>query len=169
MLCENCNHNKAVLSVKEILLGQEKNTFYCESCAIEKGFSDVLYSHHLHMESLITSLLEQDKHLEEIDWKEKICNCGYTLDDFKKNGILGCPQCYVTFKPVIMNLFDQLFGTHEHIGKIPARMKRHIQMLKQLELFNAELEEMLKNENYERAAYLRDRIKELKISLNSPE
>ena len=166
MLCENCRRNKAILAVKEILLGQEKNAFYCESCAVEKGFSDILYGRHFHLDSLITSLLEQRSPSIE-EWKDKACSCGFTFDEFMKKGNLGCPQCYTTFKPVITSLFDQLFGTHEHIGKIPSRMKRNIQLMKQLEHYNIELDEMLKTENYERAAYLRDRIKELKLGLDT--
>lgn len=98
-------------------------------------------------------------------------NCGTTLQAVKVGAPLGCSNCYDIFKDVIL---QELL----HLEKIPPRVASskknallHIgrapgEMIKfnpsaQLIALNEALTETLKQEDYEQAALLRDKIKAL--------
>lgn len=50
----------------------------------------------------------------------KICqNCNTTLDDFLESGILGCEECYSTFKGEIDAFLLKEQGKLYHVGKTP--------------------------------------------------
>ena len=101
-------------------------------------------------------------------------NCRTTLESIKMGNPLGCSECYEVFS-------DVLVGELSAQGKIPARIKKEIAVKKSMPLhlgktpekpleipassrltaLNEALNEALKKENYEQAAWLRDQIKAL--------
>lgn len=98
-------------------------------------------------------------------------NCGTTLGAVRTGHLLGCSECYEVFSEVIKQ--DLLMGKHLpqrfetakpgtplHIGRTPAVMLQANPTLKLVAL-NEALSEMLKKEDYEQAAHLRDQIKKI--------
>jgi protein arginine kinase activator len=98
-------------------------------------------------------------------------NCGTTLDAIRVGTPLGCNVCYEVFDDVLLpemlaaNKIPPRIATTKksvpiHIGRNPGESQEISPSLRLLAL-NEALSEMLKSEDYEQAAWLRDQIKAL--------
>lgn len=111
---------------------------------------------------------------EEEDTSLCCANCMTTLESVKTGFPLGCSNCYSVFEDILIKeLIEQ--------DKLPPRLKKELSNKKSIPLhlgkspgntvsipssnrltsLNEALNEALKKENYEQAAWLRDQIKEL--------
>ncbi len=79
--------------------------------------------------------------------------CGYTSAEYKKTHLLGCPGCYETFREL---LHEQ--GTDAHSSPTVQRGEINEGNREELE---EQMHDAVEREDYEEAARLRDRIKEL--------
>ena len=98
-------------------------------------------------------------------------NCGTTLDSLRVGMPVGCPVCYEVFNDVLLS---ELMASKKvaqrttltkkslpiHIGRAPGESMTMNPTLRLLAL-NEALNETLKIEDYEQAAWLRDQIKAL--------
>ena len=91
-----------------------------------------------------------------------------TFSQFRKIGKLGCPHCYDTFKEQLLPFIKRLHGGNiEHKGKIPERIGGHFLIKKEIEQLRLELKELINNEEFEKAAVIRDEIKSKEKQLTS--
>ena len=89
-------------------------------------------------------------------------HCGFTLEQFGKEAVLGCPKDYEVFEKSLTPLIAKAqSGKATHCGKVPSRIPTDSK--KQMELMNLrqQLDAAVKAEDYELAAKLRDKIKQL--------
>lgn len=97
--------------------------------------------------------------------------CGTTLEEVRRGSILGCSVCYEIFGDVLMaemiankkispGVTKKKKPTSLHIGRSPGEILEISPSLRLLAL-NEALDETLKREDYEQAAWLRDQIKAL--------
>ena len=91
--------------------------------------------------------------------------CGFGQSDFKKTGRLGCSACYVTFAEGLNALLKAMHKGTEHVGKLPERAHRAIQLNHRMRALTENLQKAVAAENYETAASLRDQIKQLQSEL----
>ena len=47
--------------------------------------------------------------------------CGYSFEDFKETGFLGCPFCYEYFSPEIKEYLSKIHYSFVYKGKFPKR------------------------------------------------
>jgi len=98
-------------------------------------------------------------------------NCGTTLDAIRVGTPLGCDVCYEVFDAILLpemlaankippRLTTQKKSAPINIGRGPGEVQEMSPSLRLLAL-NEALNEMLKSEDYEQAAWLRDQIKAL--------
>jgi len=91
--------------------------------------------------------------------------CGSSFGDIVRSGRIGCADCYETFYDKLLPLLERVHGKTNHVGKIPNSFeeiaKEEESGQTELETLRAELDEAVKAQNYEKAAELRDKIKEL--------
>lgn len=100
---------------------------------------------------------------ETLSSEDKCLGCGIGLDEIKKTGKMGCPNCYSTFKKQLEILLPQMHaGNTKHCGKKIKRpsSKSIIADLKR------QMETVIKEEKYEEAAIIRDKIQELEKTIN---
>lgn len=92
--------------------------------------------------------------------------CGTTLDDLRRDNRLGCARCYVTFRPVLLPLLARYHRHVTHVGRVPggARPGTRLAELTRLRLA---LTKAVAAEEFERAAQLRDRLRELEDGLGA--
>jgi len=162
MQCQICNKREATIHLTEITEGMRTEMHICEHCAAEQG---ITIKSHIPLNELLSSLLAVQPDDDEIaaSAEELICpNCGYTLEQFRKEGLLGCPEDYKVFEKVLLPLIERAHnGKTVHCGKVPSRApndtKRHAQLLK----LRQQLETAVQNEDYELAAKLRDQINQI--------
>jgi protein arginine kinase activator len=90
-------------------------------------------------------------------------DCGHTFHDYKSTALLGCPSCYRTFASTLEVAIERTQGGGtQHVGRTPPGMNEARERATQLQQLLRELEEAVAAEQYERAARLRDRIKEVR-------
>jgi len=82
--------------------------------------------------------------------------CGFTSEDLRKIGRLGCPKCYDVFEEMMADVIKDCQKGQKHTGKVPAAMVG----LKRQRLEEA-LTEAVEEERFEEAAKLRDEINSL--------
>jgi protein arginine kinase activator len=95
-------------------------------------------------------------------------SCGTTHQDFKKGGRLGCEACYHVFRPVLEPLLDGMHAGINHLGKIPSRSVQKKVVEDTEEVLSKALKKAVEEENYEKAAELRDRLRKLQSQSSSP-
>jgi protein arginine kinase activator len=87
--------------------------------------------------------------------------CGMTYEDFRDIGKFGCSHCIEAFKPRLMPVVKNIQGYDAHSGKIPMRAGGKYKVKKDIEKLKEELKLMIVQEEYEQAAKLRDKIREM--------
>lgn len=162
MQCQICKQNTATIHLTEIVEGQRNETHLCESCAAKQG---VAVKAQIPLNELLSSLLatQPETGSTALPKSEQSCpHCGMTFEKFRQQSLLGCPCDYEVFDKQLKPIIEKSHAGHnEHRGKIPSKVPADER--KQLELLRLrqELEAALQSENYETAAKLRDKLKEL--------
>ena len=129
----------------------------CGACSQEKGVED---PKSFALADLLLGLGAAEE-IEKGAPSQKCPVCGFTQSDFKKTGRLGCSVCYVTFAEGLGSLLKPMHKGTEHVGKLPQRAHREIELGDRMKVLTSDLEKAVKEENYETAASLRDQIKKL--------
>ena len=187
MLCEKCKQREATVHRQAIVNGVSHSEHLCSECATKEGkgwmndfdpfFDNDFFSDHSlsnwfkpFFQSMGTTA--PTKQLHQVG----ACpHCGMTWEDFQKNGLLGCSECYKHFADVLPPMLLRLHGQSEHIGKKPyttapegkpttpppaPQAEKAPQT--ELEKLQQSMREAIDSENFEEAARLRDEIKALK-------
>jgi protein arginine kinase activator len=154
MKCHHCE-SQATVHLTQIINGQMHKMDLCEACAQEKGVTNP--------DNLsIGNLLDENPSKVDASTALMTCeSCGTTHQDFKKGGRLGCEACYHVFRPVLEPLLDGMHAGVKHLGKVPSRSVKKKSDDDSEELLSKELKKAVEEENYEKAAKLRDRLKKL--------
>ena len=101
---------------------------------------------------------------------ELVCpNCGMSYRDFQQTGKIGCSVCYATFRRQLEPLLRRIHGSSTHSGKIPHRTGGTLTMKHTIESLRSSLKECVAQEEYEKAAELRDKIRQLEHELMETE
>ena len=158
-LCQYCNKREAKIHFTEIKDGKQTEMHICEQCAHEKNVA-------LAFPSLLSHIVKGGPGgmvpAAESDAVPATCpGCGLSYLDFKSKGRLGCPTCYEVFAPVLVPLLEKVHGASQHVGNSPRRLKAVISANQEARELRQELEAAIVAEEYEKAAGLRDRIREV--------
>jgi protein arginine kinase activator len=115
--------------------------------------------------------------------EEFVCeSCGLTQQEFKKNGRFGCASCYDVFQKVLDPMLEGMHAGKRHAGRAPAdfvppvappakkpekkepekKEKEPEFREKDIAALETELIQAIEAEEYERAAEIRDQIRQLK-------
>lgn len=171
MLCELCNKREAAVLIKKVENGKKIEHYLCEKCAsqisqpginIDKVQEDI-FSSISDMLAGFSSLGDYETEPDKITSK-KCPGCKLTFKKFQNTGRFGCWKCYETFSDELGPLLKRLQGSTQHAGKHPPGKEKH----NQINRLQEELEEAVQTEDYERAAVIRDKIKEIKEQDGSP-
>ncbi len=160
MRCDQCGENEAVIHLTQIVDNQMGTFHLCEMCAAEKGLEPEPKMENVPLTDFLAQMSQESPPTPS---ETGACEfCGLTLRDFKKSGRLGCPHCYVTFDEHLRGLFRQLHGATQHVGKVylppdPTEAERTEQVTR----LRRKLDGAVQREEFERAAQLRDQIREL--------
>lgn len=109
---------------------------------------------------------EQAQSVEVAEVAQTCEHCGFTLEDFRKVGRLGCSQCYVAFRGEILPMLAKMHNGVEHQGKVPSGMADSLAKRKQLAKMKKAMDKAISEEDFEAAVGLRDSIKELEAELS---
>lgn len=90
--------------------------------------------------------------------------CGITYLEFRNHGRFGCPHDYDAFKGELLPLLESIHGDVRHTGKAPRRLPQIQGTQVELAALRRKLQQLVTEENYEEAARVRDRIRDLEQS-----
>jgi protein arginine kinase activator len=165
MTCQECDKRPATLHFTKIVNGEKTEFHICEACAREKGEGIPGTPNGFSIHSLLSGLLDfEPTNTTGLGPKPQTLRCeecGLTYTQFSKIGRFGCSSCYRHFDSRLDPLFKRVHGNTVHVGKIPKRSGGQIQSKREIEQLKKELLENIRQEEFESAAQIRDRIREL--------
>jgi len=160
MQCQSCHKNEATIHLTEISDGVRTEMHLCERCAQQEG---IAVKTQIPLNELLSNLLAaqpDDSELFSDSGHRQVCpHCGFTLEQFRKDTVLGCPYDYDVFEQSLLPLLEKAHdGKTSHCGKIPSKVPADTKRQMELMTLRQQLENAVKNEDYELAAKLRDKI-----------
>jgi protein arginine kinase activator len=163
MQCQVCQKKEATIHLTEITDGVRSEMHLCEQCAQEEG---IAVKSQLSLNELLSGLLAtqpSDDELSADTGQELSCpHCGFTLAQFTKEAVLGCPYDYEVFEKALLPLIEKAHdGKTVHRGKVPSKMPKDTKKQIKLTALRQQLEAAVQSEDYELAAKLRDEINQL--------
>lgn len=173
IVCDNCKQKPAEVFYSQIADGKLLKVNLCKACSKEKGVEDptgfalaeLLQGMGENTEVSPATGAGKNGGSEEAPAKCPVC--GFAQGDFKKTGRLGCSECYTTFADSLGLLLKQMHKGTAHIGKVPERQHRRVEMTGRMKSLRQDLEKAVRDENYEGAANLRDQIRQLEGQIGS--
>lgn len=168
MKCNSCKAREATVHLTEVINGQVSKMHLCDQCA--KAKSEEMHSH-FGLTDLLSGLMDIGPQVEggELESGSDVeCPmCGMTYFDFQKTGRLGCGKCYDEFSENLNELFRKIHGSDRHVGKTPAATgEEKRQDVEDLNRMRRELNQYIQTEEFERAALLRDKIRDAEKKIN---
>ncbi|WP_409303695.1 UvrB/UvrC motif-containing protein [Peribacillus sp. SCS-155] len=173
MICQECNERPATLHFTKIVNGEKNEVHICEKCAHEKGEMFLLNGGSgFSINNLLAGLLNIQPTFQhtkpntiskptELNCKR----CGLTFSQFVHTGKFGCGECYSTFESQLDPILKRLHGGNTvHHGKVPKRIGGSIHTKKQIAQLKGTMKTFIENEEFEKAAEIRDHIRYLEQS-----
>lgn len=188
MKCSRCN-NEANTHLHQNINGQVSDIWLCSDCAEKMGVGGMFSSFggfggfgdfglSGDFDSLLGSIFGGAP-LRAMP-KQTRCNvCGMSFSDIAEKGKVGCANCYELFADQLKPTIERIHGKNIHVGKLPGKnaptgsepnlpekskakaTKAEPQVEETVDSLRAELKKAVQNEEYEKAAQLRDRIREM--------
>ncbi|MEE1244457.1 MAG: UvrB/UvrC motif-containing protein [Acutalibacteraceae bacterium] len=156
MLCEKCGKNHATTHIKTVVNGVVKEYNLCAYCAAKEGYSTNSLA------GMLASMFGEISGSELLGHQTKCSVCGSTFSDIAKTGKVGCSECYTTFYDELLPYLKRVHGSTKHVGKVPNSAPLMVKpQTKTVEDLRNELTRLIAEENYEQAAVIRDKIKEM--------
>lgn len=162
MKCDNCGSEQAIIHIRQVSDEQTVDLHLCEQCAALKGINTEEGKVELSISGLLNGLVRSGKGKKK-SRQNRVCpSCGMTAELIRKRARVGCNECYTVFAREVRDIIGKMYGRVLHKGKFPRRMREYKTLLLDVEALKRRLRTALRDENYEEAARLRDRIEKLK-------
>src|SRR5215475_3496355 len=158
MKCQFCS-NPATVHLTKIVNKAKSEVHLCAACA-EKQQLPVA---ELSLSAILQSLIGQ--HVSSVTEELARLNCptcGIKYMEFRADGRLGCPADYEVFRAGLVPILQRIHRATRHAGKVPRRRPavRLDDGTADLLDLRQQLRRAVGDEDYERAAALRDLIRQ---------
>lgn len=164
MLCQSCEKRKATTHIKTILNGELKEYNLCPECAAKLGYDSFFGNFGVDIDKLFGSFMEGTS----IGKTAKRCpDCGASFDDIARSGKVGCANCYDVFYEELLPSIQRIHGRTHHTGKLARSAGTEIKIKNEISKCRSELEQAIKEQEFEKAAELRDKIREFEKNINN--
>lgn len=168
MLCDRCKQRTATVHFTKIVNTEKYEQHLCEECS--KEISQFAFGSHqgFSLNKFLANLINYDPSFGgvELGYRAERCdNCGLTYTQFTQGGKLGCNHCYKVFQNKLDPLLKRIHSSRIHKGKVPERAGGKLKVEKEIESLKNELQRLVGREEFEKAAEVRDKIKELERKL----
>lgn len=167
MICQNCQKRIATVYFSQVINNKKTEMFLCEQCANEK--KHISYVSPLSISDFLSGFAGSNAspYISSIP-RSMVCEgCGMSYEEFQKTGKLGCGKCYEFFGERLKPVLKRLHGNVDHIGKVPGNISMSLKLTKEIEKLKEELNRAVRNEEYEKAAEIRDKIKAIESGLKT--
>ena len=178
MLCQNCKTKQANTHIKQVINGELTELDLCPDCAAKLGYENA-FSNFLDIGSMMSGFLGMPGAISGVSTlarEQKCPGCGAVFSQISKSGRVGCAKCYETFYDRLLPSIKRIHGNTVHTGKRlrtarlesgspqPDAPNDKKDSRPELEILTEKLSAAIKNQEFELAAQLRDRINALKAA-----
>lgn len=161
MLCQSCEKRQATTHIKTILNGELKEYNLCPECAGKLGYGSFFGDFGFDLDKLFGSFMDS---LGTAKNTKRCQCCGSSFEDIAKSGKVGCANCYDTFYEELLPSVQRIHGRTSHTGKLAHSAGTEVKIRNEIAKLKSQLEQAIKSQEFEKAAELRDQIKELEKS-----
>lgn len=163
MLCEKCGKNMATTHYRQIFNGQEKEVHLCDECAKAHGMEGTIGPILVDFGNLLGQMFGQavSSGAQSGAQKKRCSGCGVSFQDIVNSGKAGCAQCYTEFYEQLLPSIQRIHGKTEHVGKLSSHAGEAVRKESAIKRYKEELKQAIAEQNFEKAAELRDTIKSI--------
>ncbi len=167
MLCQMCGQHPATTHIKTIVNGKLTQAHLCADCAKKQGYGNLFADWGSGFGSLLSGFMGSAAPARQVT---RCPGCGASFEDITRSGKIGCAECYHTFRGQLLPIIQRIHGTAQHKGKVPGSSalrvtdpNNKIVAVEETPLEEKKrlLKQAIEVQDFERAAVLRDEIKEL--------
>ena len=167
MLCQMCGQHPATTHIKTIVNGKLTQAHLCADCAKKQGYGNLFADWGSGFGSLLSGFMGSAAPARQVT---RCPGCGASFEDIARSGKIGCAECYHTFRGQLLPIIQRIHGTAQHKGKVPGSSALRVTDTNNkivaveetpLEEKKRLLKQAIEVQDFERAAVLRDEIKEL--------
>lgn len=186
MYCEVCKKNPATIHYTKVVNGLKEEKHLCEECAAklkQNGeFADFWqldnktkfgllpdFSMADFIGGFFNNIGQNQGYVQQINQSSACPLCGMTLAEFRREGRVGCKECYRFFGDYMPSLLRRIHGSTVHSGKVPKVGHAKLSAKRQIDDLREKLKLAVANEDFEKAVELRDQIRELEKQENEKE
>lgn len=181
MICDDCKQRPAIVHISQVINGQNSELHLCQECANRRSGGQFwvnpnflalnILSNLVHPQTSSPSALGQSGQAGQLKPVEKnlyligqCASCGLAYQQFLNSSLLGCSNCYTAFKQQLETLMKQFQAGLRHQGKIPLRKGGTSRLGRMIQKLRIELQKVVEQEHFEKAAVIRDQLKALEKS-----
>lgn len=158
MLCDMCRKNEAIIYVEQTNRLGVKKINLCRECAMACGISPESHEINQQIGSLFKQLQQDRK--DQLLKDDRACPvCGKLRSEIILGGKMGCPECYAIFKGEVRDYLKARKITAPYTGTMPSRLANFRSLLTDRARAQEKLDEAIRKEDYEKAAYYRDYLR----------
>ncbi len=150
MLCQNCRKKPAEVIIEINDENKKERISLCRDC-----FKDY---YHQFLKDTFKELL----HIVEenfFKYNDYCPYCGKSWKEIEESKKIGCINCYKTFKERLNGILEKIHGKKKYRGKAPKSSGEKLEEIMKNRIL---LSKAIEEENYEKAAEIRDYLKKLK-------
>ena len=161
MLCQDCQQKPASVHFTQIVNDEAATLHLCHACARARGLKTTTPATEAPLSDFLSEM-GAPIFTSATSANAACPRCGCTFRQFRKTGRLGCAHCYSTFEKEMSALLRKIHGSSEHVGISEiAPLGLLDEREARLHELRRQLRQAVDQEEYERAAELRDAIQEL--------
>lgn len=157
--CGRCGRPEPVVGLSRDLAGLAQDIELCAACAAELGVRPGKGRLPPTVGDLCEVLI--DPAGAAAADKRACPRCGTTFAALRATGLAGCVHCFDHFRAGIAGLLPRIARRTVHAGSVPRRLRAIRRLFADRGDLRSRLEAALSAEHYERAAELRDALREL--------
>lgn len=170
MKCQHCNEREATTHIKKNINGHREEMHLCSECANELGVMEEFRMpsmSEMFGDTFLGNFLGAGvAAMNSLAGVDRCQSCGSSFNDIVNSGRIGCADCYDKFSDKLEPSIKKIHGKTKHIGKYISYEKGDEKSaeepeISELEKLKAQLSDAVKEQRFEDAAVIRDKINEL--------
>lgn len=186
MICQKCGLRNATVHITKIFNDNKTELNLCNVCAERQNDKPLAMSAdfgapQIGLDDIIAGFFGMNPSTKnssetfESPQTMKSCEfCRTTLSYIRGEGKVGCAKCYDVFKDELIPIIKKVHGTSHHSGNCPEDQETLDVVqgetlldprLDEIAKLKKEMSESIEKEDYEKAAVIRDRIKNIENEL----
>ena len=175
MVCPICNKREATIHLTQIVNNEKISTSMCQECAAQRGFHSPLDNVPFPLAEILSGMTKHMPRKQNDTPAEQLTcpNCKMSFDQFANQGRFGCGECYQTFRARLEVIMRKIHGASLHRGRNPGMEATSdttaLVPVREEERLESALKQAIADEDFERAAELRDKLHQLRESLPKEE